>query len=162
MLKATTYPSPSRKIQTHPPHSKLLVPCWQHTDRKNFQVRFSPNLLVGPARRSAALKVCNTLIDKCPMKGAIDSGATDHFLPTSYRGDNHQDTSNGMQVKCANDSIMTATSTDVLSLSQLPPLARGCHKFDDVTTPLISVGKLCDNNLFVLFSQNDVTITDDT
>jgi hypothetical protein len=64
-----------------------------------------------------------------------------------------------MQVKCANNSIMAATSTDMLSLSKLPQEAHGCHKFDEVTTPLISVGKLCDNDLFVLFSRNNVVVT---
>ena len=165
MLKATTYLSPSSNLYRQPLTPKAyrqpLVPCAPNANRKSLHVSFAPNLISGPAKRSAALKVCNILLDRYPItRGAIDSGATDHFLPTAYRGDNHQVTSNGMKVKCANNSIMTATSTDVLSLEKLPPLARGCHKFDDVTTPLVSVGKLCDNDLFVLFSRNKVTVTD--
>ena len=165
MLKATTYLSPSSNLYQQPRtptvYRKQLVPCTPNANRRSLRVSFPSNLICGPTRKSAALKVCNVLVDRYPVtRGAIDSGATDHFLPTTYRGDNHQATSNGMKVKCANNSIMTSTSTDVLSLAKLPPLARTCHKFDDVSTPLLSVGKLCDNNLHVLFSQNKVTVTD--
>ncbi|OEU20461.1 hypothetical protein FRACYDRAFT_181335 [Fragilariopsis cylindrus CCMP1102] len=165
MLKATTYLSPSSNLyqQPHTPtvYRKQLVPCTPNANRRSLRVSFPSNLICGPTRKSAALKVCNVLIDRYPVtRGAIDSGATDHFLPTTYHRDNHQATSNGMKVKCANNSIMTSTSTDVLSLAKLPPLARTCHKFDDVSTPLLSVEKLCDNDLHVLFSQNKVTVTD--
>ena len=161
MLTATTYFSPSRKILTYPiPRKQLPPPCRPNSNRHSLHVHFPNNLITGPSRRSAALRVCNVLIDKFPTTGAIDSGATDHFLPSSYRGDKHTTTTSGMQVKCANDAIMKASSTDVLSLSRLPPSARDCHKFDEVTTPLISVGKLCDNDLFVIFSKNNVAVTD--
>jgi hypothetical protein len=81
---------------------------------------------------------------------------------SSYRGDRHRITIDGMQVKCANNSIMAAEATDMLSLSNLPQAACGCHKFDEVTTPLISVGKLCDNDLFVLFTRRKVIDTNDS
>ena len=140
----------------------ILVPCRPNLNRHSLRVKFATNLIAGPANRQrAALRVCNSLIDRYPhSSGALDSGATDHFLPTAYRGDDHRPTSNGMQVKCANDAIMTASATDSLSLSNLPIQARGCHKFDDVSTPLISVGKLCDNDLFVLFTRDKVLVTD--
>ena len=157
MLTTTKYSSPSSKTT-----SKPLVPCRPNPNRHTLNVTFTPTLITGPApRQRAALKVCNSLIDRYPHPvGALDSGATDHFLPTSYRGDGHCPTSTGIQVKCANDAIMTASATDTLALSKLPLLARGCHKFDDVTTPLISVGKLCDNDLFVLFTSTEVIVTD--
>jgi hypothetical protein len=157
MLATTTHLSPSSKTT-----SKPLVPCRPNPNRQTLRVTFTSTLIAGPApRHRAALRVCNSLIDRYPHRsGALDSGATDHFLPTSYRGDDHRPTNDGIQVKCANDAIITASATDTLSLSKLPLLARGCHKFDDVGTPLISVGTLCDNDLFVLFTSDEVIVTD--
>ena len=102
MLKATTYLPPSSNLyqQPHTPtvYRKPLVPCTPNANRRSLRVSFPSNLIGGPTRKSAALKVCNVLIDRYPVtRGAIDSGATDHFLPTTYRGDNHQATSNGMK-----------------------------------------------------------------
>jgi hypothetical protein len=158
MLTTTTTPFPH---SSQLPRT-LLVPCRPHPIRHTLRVTFATTLIAGPApRQRAALRVCNSLIDRYPHRvGALDSGATDHFLPTSYRGDDHRPTANGIQVKCANDAVMTASATDTLALSKLPLLARGCHKFTDVGTPLISVGKLCDNDLFVLFTSDEVIVTD--
>ena len=55
---------------------------------------------------------------------------------------------------------MKSTGTDLLSLPRLPLKARGCHKFNEVTTSLFSVGKLCDNDLHVTFSNSKVVVTD--
>ena len=43
-----------------------------------------------------------------PQYGALDSGATDHFVPSTYHGTNHQDTTKGVTVGCANGSTMQA------------------------------------------------------
>ena len=54
------------------------------------------------------------------MVGAIDSAATDHFMPDTYTGDNPQSTLNGIKVGCANGTQIQATAIDVISLPQLP------------------------------------------
>jgi hypothetical protein len=56
--------------------------------------------------------------------------------------------------------IMHSTGTDLLSLPRLPTNARGCHKFNEVTTSIFSVGKLCDNGLHIIFSDTNVVVTD--
>ena len=114
--------------------------------------------------RHAAYKVCNTLIKRYPRKcinndtnqdqhngpqyGALDSGTIDHFVPTHYHGTNHQDTTNGVTVGCANGGTMQAKATDCLNLRNLPHEARTCHKFDEVHLPFVSVPRM--DKLFYL------------
>jgi hypothetical protein len=120
-------------------------------------------LISGPTSRhrsSASLHVCNKLIDVFPQRAIIDSGASDHFVSATYTGDDPQSTARGLPVQCANGMIMKSTGTDLLSLPRLPLKARGCHKFNEVTTSLFSVGKLCDNDLHVTFSNSKVVVTD--
>ena len=88
------------------------------------------------------------------LQGAIDSGATDHFMPATYHGTNHTPVQEGIKVGCANGSFMQAIATDVLALPQLPPQARTCHKFNDIRIPPISVPKLCEAGCTVDFQQN--------
>ena len=105
--------------------------------------------------------------------GALDSAATAHFVPITYLGTDHQDTTTGIRVGCdsangsvmravttdkrslealpdrvgcdsANGSVMRAVATDKRSLEALPDRARDCHKFTDITLPLVSVPQLCD------------------
>jgi hypothetical protein len=108
----------------------------------------------------AALHVCNKLIDNYPPQAIIDSGASDHFVHSSYNSNNSQSKQHGLPVQCANGMIMRSTGTDLLSLPRLPTNAWGCHKFDEVTTPLFSVGKLCDSGLHATFSDTNVVFTD--
>ena len=54
---------------------------------------------------------------------------------------------------------MRAVATDKLNLKALPDGARDCHKFEDITLPLVSVPKLCDNNMKVVFTKTTVTVT---
>jgi hypothetical protein len=84
MLKATTHHSPSSNLLTLSSTSKPLVPCRPNSNRTTSHVHFPLTLTVGPGRHPAALQVCNKLLDKFPTTGAIDSGATDHFLPLSF------------------------------------------------------------------------------
>eukprot|EP00536_Pseudo-nitzschia_multiseries_P005850 jgi/Psemu1/13780/gm1.13780_g len=63
----------------------------------------------------------------CPGYGALDSAATDHFVPTTYQGGAHQDKPGALTVGCANGSKMLTTATDLLDLPRLPLEARGCH-----------------------------------
>ena len=70
MLKATTttYFSPLRKIITCPPsrQQQPLPPCCPNPNRSNLHIHFPTSLIAGPARRSAALQVCNS-----PLGGDI-------------------------------------------------------------------------------------------
>jgi len=54
---------------------------------------------------------------------------------------------------------MRAVATDKLSLEALLDRARDCHKFADITLPLVSVPQLCDSDMDVLFIQTSVTVT---
>ena len=57
---------------------------------------------------TSSLRLCNTHVNRYPnhIIGAIDSAATDHFMPTAYIGDNHRPNTHGIQVGCANGSKM--------------------------------------------------------
>ena len=70
------------------------------------------------------------------LMAAVDSGATDHFMPTHFQGTNHCSVLDGIRVACANNSIMIARATDTLDMPGLPTSARDCHKFDEISTPL--------------------------
>ena len=49
------------------------------------------------------------------LMGALDSGATDHFMPTHYQGANHQTVLDGVRV--------IAHATDTLDMPCLPASA---------------------------------------
>ena len=86
---------------------------------------------------ATSLLLCNKHIDKYPREhliGAIDSAATDYFMPDMYTGDAYQPTHKGIKVYCANGTQMQATATDMLAIPQLPIAAHGCHKFKDITS----------------------------
>jgi len=59
----------------------------------------------------------------------------------------------------ANRSEIQATATNKLALPQLPLAARGCHKFKEISLPLISVPKLCQAGCHVNFSTDKVDVT---
>eukprot|EP00536_Pseudo-nitzschia_multiseries_P009617 jgi/Psemu1/23703/gm1.23703_g len=90
---------------------------------------------------------------------ALDSAATDHFLPASYIGGNPQCTNQGIRIGCANGGTMVSVGTDLLDLPKLPIEARGCHKFREVDVPLVSVPKRCQHRCSVNFDQMRATIT---
>lgn len=166
--------SPSRP---NPNPSPVLQP------KQPKQVRFRSNLIQFPLKQlyavittatkslrsilkvyphNCALKSTMTKIPTAKhQRGALDSGATATYLPDDFMGTDHQVVTNGMIVACANDATMQATSTDKLDLPLLPAPARECHKFREITVPLVSVGKLCDNDLYVTFSSTDVVVTNE-
>ena len=88
----------------------------------------------------------------------IDSGATDHFMPTHFQGTNHRSVLDGVQVRCANNTLMLSRAVDRLPLPNLPATTLACHKFDEISTPLISVGKICDGGCYMLFDEKRVII----
>ena len=96
--------------QPHPSKNKLTV-----SFREPFPV------YTGKAFASS-LKLCNHHMDTYPKHiiGAIDSAATDHFMPHTYTGDAPRAVNHGITVGCANGSQMQATGTDVLAIPQLP------------------------------------------
>eukprot|EP00536_Pseudo-nitzschia_multiseries_P014179 jgi/Psemu1/37769/gm1.37769_g len=93
-----------------------------------------------------------------PGYGALDLAATDHFVPSTYQEGAHQDTLGALTVGCANGSTMQSTATDLLDLPRLPLEARGCHKFNEMELPLVSVPKLCSNRCQVQFSRDSVAV----
>ena len=97
-----------------------------------------------------------------PTVGILGSGATDSFLPSSYKGTNEQTVHQPVLVSCANGSTMTSVATDELNLPSLPKAARSCYKFNDIAEPLISVKKIVNSGCDVLFEATKVTISDST
>ena len=93
------------------------------------------------------------------MLGALDSGATGHFVPMHYKGLREKLTPVGITVGCANNTAMRSCATDVLDIPQLPERARHCYKFNDISVPLISVYRICKGTgLKVSFVEDSVTI----
>lgn len=97
-----------------------------------------------------------------PDEGILDSGATDSFLPMSYKGTNEQLKHQQVVVGCANGATMTSSATDDLDLPSLPAAARSCYKFHEIAEPLISVKKIVKNGCSVLFEATKVTVKDTT
>ena len=79
----------------------------------------------------------------------------------TYQGTNHKTTEpkDVILVQCANDTTMASRATNRLDLQNLPVAATECHKFENMSTPLLSVKTFCNNNLDVLFKQDTVTVT---
>ena len=164
MTESTKQPTPvTTQLHTTLDLSRKRLSSFQtvpHTHPKTVRFDTSQNKPT-THKHPAALKVCNTLWDRRPTRGALDSGATSHFLPATYMGTNHQTTpqGDGILVQCANDTTMRSVATDKLNLQSLPAAARTCHKFEHMPTPLLSVKTFCDNDLDVLFQRNKVTVT---
>ena len=95
-----------------------------------------------------------------PIEGILDSGATDSFLPMSYRGNNERLDHQQVTVGCANGSTMKSSATDELNLPSLPAAARSCYKFHEIAEPLISVKKIVKSGCSVLFEATKVTVKD--
>jgi len=53
---------------------------------------------------------------------------------------------------------MVSTATDKLDIPGLPLESKGCHKFPDMSLPLISVRKLCASDLSVHFNKKQVQV----
>ena len=63
-----------------------------------------------------------------------------------------------MIVGCANNAAIKSKARDAIRNTKLPPKAKVCHKFDEITTPLYSVSQLCQNNMTVTFDDKDVLV----
>ena len=89
---------------------------------------------------------------------AIDSGASGNYYPSNYEGENHDPLAPVVTVGCANDAAIKLTARDTIRFKKLPPKAKICHKFKDITTPLISVSQLCQENMTVTFNKKGVLV----
>ena len=79
---------------------------------------------------AASLKAWNK--HNCyPWQAILDSGASDHFLPMSYKGICEKRVTNGIVVTRANGGQLISTATDVINYQGLPQAATPCHKFPD-------------------------------
>ena len=87
---------------------------------------------------------------------AIDSGASGNYYPSNYKGENHNPLAPVVTVGCANDAAIKLTARDTIRFKKLPPKAKICHKFDNITTPLLSVSQLCQENMTVTFDKEGV------
>ena len=133
-----------------------LQPCISRHFPKHVHITFDPTTIF--RQTTKRLKRRRSKTKQPTFKAAIDSGASDHFFPTSFTTNQHQPITDGAIVRVANDETIQATATDVLPFPELPSPARTCQKFDTISLPLISVGKLCDNGMCVLFNATTVWI----
>ena len=62
------------------------------------------------------------------------------------------------KAQVADDRLITASSTDAIALNQLPAVSRQMDKYKEITTPLLSVNKLCKGDLAVLFQGERATV----
>ena len=70
----------------------------------------------------------------------MDSGATGIFIDDKYRGDDHQETDDGIKVEVADQRTITSTSTDIVPFTDLLPVeTRTCDKFKDLSLSLIHI-----------------------
>lgn len=90
--------------------------------------------------------------------GIADTGATGHFLTSSSHCLDKTPVTNGVVVHIPNGDTMKASHTALLDLPTLPVAATTAHVFQELTTPLISVGQLCDNGCTATFTATNATI----
>ena len=95
-----------------------------------------------------------------PKQAILDSGASDHFLSMSYKGNYETPTSDGITVTCANGGRLKATATDIMNLQRLPVAATTCHKFlnNQLVDPLLSLKKLTAHGCPVVFKKDTVEV----
>ena len=160
-------PNIKLNIQINPQLSSLscqLIPScvFPHPCRnrkRQFRVSFAPTVNHTHRPPTAALRVCNLIMDQHSSRHAVmDSGASSHFFPTTYKGGDEQIDPVGVQVRTANNGVICSKLTDTIPFPILPPEARRCHKFDNISHPLLSVGKLCDAGYHVHFDSHHVYI----
>ena len=80
-------------------------------------VRFTPDTKPPTTRRThvaASLRAWNER-DCHPKQAILYSGASDHFLPMSYKGNCEKRVDNGIVVTCANGGELISTATDVIN-----------------------------------------------
>ena len=94
------------------------------------------------------------------IQAALDSGASANCFPIGYKGTNHKLVAPGQATlaQVADDRIIASEATDELAIAALPPISKHVDKFKDISTPLLSVNKLCKGDLAVLFHGPKATV----
>ena len=94
------------------------------------------------------------------IQAALDSGASANCFPIGCQGSNHKivSPSQATLAQVADDRIMASEATDELAIEALPHISKQVDKCKDITTPLLSVNKLCQGNLAVLFHGPKATV----
>lgn len=92
----------------------------------------------------------------------FDTGSTSNFGTIHGSYINKKPLLKPHPIACPNGSLMYATHEAELNLPSLPQAARHIYIVPDLaSTPLISVGHLCDHGCSALFEQHQVTISHD-
>jgi hypothetical protein len=93
----------------------------------------------------------------------VDSGCTGHFLLSNVSCFQKSVTTNPLTVRLPNGQTMKSTHTAIRDIPQLSKAAKAAHIFPAMeNNSLLSVGKLCDEGYYVLFSIDEVTIMNAT
>ena len=89
-----------------------------------------------------------------------DSGASNHYVPTSYKDALlHLKEAPGPTVSSANGTTMQSLASGTLKLSKiLSPTAQRAHVLNDLKTPLLSMGQLCDNDCTIELSKTKLNV----
>jgi hypothetical protein len=91
-----------------------------------------------------------------------NTGSTHHFCTIDARVINKRRTSNPINIRNPNGSIMRSTHEAELDLPHLPPTARHVHIVPELQSlSLISMGQLCDSGCSITFDADTVRVTYD-
>ena len=93
-----------------------------------------------------------------PPPSYYDTAATDNFGCYGGPLKNIRRTSNPIPVTCANGTIMLSTHEADIDFDGIPPTARTVHLIPNMSSTLISVGKLCDAGCTVHFHQHHCAV----
>jgi hypothetical protein len=89
----------------------------------------------------------------------VDTGATGHYITSNLPYTNKQAANPPLQVHLPNGSIITLTHKATISIPHCDLDACEAHLFDELSTPLISVGQLTNNGCEALFTRDKVIIS---
>jgi hypothetical protein len=89
----------------------------------------------------------------------VESGCTGHFLLSNAPCLNRTLTTSYLTLRLSNGQTMQSTHTATLDIPQLNKSAKEAHIFPAMeNNSLLSVGQICDEGYFVLFSRDEVKI----
>ena len=158
----------------------VLIPCKKRKFPATVRVHFSTTTTTTPAVPASRsiqhgsyilqklLRILNTTDNYTVAReahcvsnikwAAIDSGASGNYYPSSYVGEKHNPLAPKVVVGFANNAAIKSKAQDTIQFKNLPTEAKICHKFDEITTPLISVSQLCQNKMTVTFNDKGVSV----
>ena len=106
------------------------------------------------------LSISNLARTKEKIKAVVDSGASDHYWPVTYKGEAHSTKCTPTPVGTANGATIRSVATNRFPMEGVPAGARTCKKFVEISFPLVSVGKFCQHGLTVVFAGTKVIVLD--